>query len=70
MCGLALKTLILRELVLEAHRQIVQLALLIEDHLEVELVDIAPAIFNQIYYLLVIRLLCVHLDGREVFHVS
>ena len=65
-----LKTLILSEFILEMDRQIVHLAFLIENHLQVQLVYILlQAVFiKKIDNFLIIDLSRIHSDCRQIFH--
>ena len=74
---LVLQSLILGEFVLEVHRQVVQLALLVEDHLQVQLINalllhhaeicrVAGIDLEQVYHLLFVDLCGVDRDCSEV----
>ena len=76
---LVLQSLILGEFVLEVHRQVVQLALLVEDHLQVQLINalllhhaeicrVAGIDLEQVYHLLFVDLRRVDRDCSEVIH--
>ena len=67
MSSLVIKSLVLREFILEVHREAVHHSFLIEYHLEVELVYLASRI-QQVNNFIFIRLLSVSDDGSEIFH--